>query len=284
MKTSHNWFPECVDIDLTSKCNLQCEFCWGPNHRIKDLLNTEDWKSLLLYLKKNGTKAIVITGGEPLLRKDIIDIVKYAKSLKLRITLSTNGILLKEKIEILNYIDELGIPLDSSTDEKGKKLRIGQNSHTSHFLEIMKLIASKEELYLTIRTVVSQKNIDDILNINKLLLDNHIKFDRWKLYQFAPLSYGELSNSQFEISTNDFIDLISYLKRIHPRINIHYLLNNDLIGRYVFIGSDGDVFCVDNNIKHKIIMNIKRNEIEELKDKITDFVVPHRNHKHSLKL
>lgn len=87
-------FPRSIDINPTAKCNLDCSFCWGPEHTIEDGLSTAQWKGVIDLFSRRGTNAIVFTGGEPLIRPDIDKLVVYAKEQGMRTTLSTNTLLL----------------------------------------------------------------------------------------------------------------------------------------------------------------------------------------------
>ncbi len=85
--------PKTVDFNVIGKCNLDCIWCWGPDHKTKHTLNAKDWIETAIQLKKMGTENIVITGGEPTLRKDLLEMVEGFKKLGMRVTLSTNAML-----------------------------------------------------------------------------------------------------------------------------------------------------------------------------------------------
>jgi MoaA/NifB/PqqE/SkfB family radical SAM enzyme len=93
--------PTHVQLEITKKCNLHCCFCYAECDN-SDGLPQNVIFSLLDDLKKMGTLEINFTGGEPLMRKDIFNILRYAKKLGFSITLNTNATLLSE-----NNIDEL---------------------------------------------------------------------------------------------------------------------------------------------------------------------------------
>ena len=105
---------------ITFRCNLNCTYCTYIQDRFDYRfmeVNTKDAKNILRICRL-GVPAVAFTGGEPLIRKDIVEIVHYAKQLRYRpITLFTNGLLLPEKDEVLNDIDFLQISLDAIRDE-----------------------------------------------------------------------------------------------------------------------------------------------------------------------
>jgi len=86
--------------NCTRACNLRCIHCYtdsrGP--AASDELSTDEARAMLRDLARFGVPALLISGGEPLLRRDVFDLADYARSLGLRCTLSTNGTLITEEI------------------------------------------------------------------------------------------------------------------------------------------------------------------------------------------
>ena len=69
--------------DITYKCPLKCRHCYAkPLRRLGPELTIKEVKKTLDYLKKHNINLITFTGGEPLLRKDIFEILKYSKKRK----------------------------------------------------------------------------------------------------------------------------------------------------------------------------------------------------------
>mgnify|MGYP001123468185 CR=1 FL=1 len=95
--------PLNVHLELTNKCNLRCSMCdiWRLYKERPELidkeLTKEHWFSIIEELKEMGTKAISITGGEPLLRDDLFEIISKAKDLGFLVHLNTNGTINSEK-------------------------------------------------------------------------------------------------------------------------------------------------------------------------------------------
>src|SRR5665648_277448 len=90
---------------LTYNCNLKCKMCPFWKRSNKDL-STEDEKAVLSRIYDSGVCAIAFEGGEPLLRKDLGEILAFARALPLQTSLITNGTLLESKIdEIAQYIN-----------------------------------------------------------------------------------------------------------------------------------------------------------------------------------
>ena len=86
--------------NTTRSCNLRCLHCYTDSEakRYSGELTTEEGKRLLEDLAAFKVPAVLFSGGEPLTRKDLLELVTYAKALGLRCTLSTNGTLITEEV------------------------------------------------------------------------------------------------------------------------------------------------------------------------------------------
>lgn len=86
--------------NITRTCNLRCIHCYTDSYAesYPDELTTEEAKRVIQDLASFGIPALLFSGGEPLVRKDLFELVAYAKSLGIRPTLSTNGVLITEDI------------------------------------------------------------------------------------------------------------------------------------------------------------------------------------------
>ncbi|HKB79282.1 MAG TPA: radical SAM protein, partial [Thermoanaerobaculia bacterium] len=85
--------------NATKTCNLECMHCYA-NAAIKHFpgeLTTEEARTMIEDLARFNVPALLISGGEPLVRPDILDLAEYATSLGVRVTFSTNGTLIDEK-------------------------------------------------------------------------------------------------------------------------------------------------------------------------------------------
>lgn len=86
--------------NITRTCNLKCLHCYNDSERkhYEGELTTSEAKQVIDDLAYFNVPAILFSGGEPLFRKDIFELAQYATSKKIRITLSTNGTLINQKI------------------------------------------------------------------------------------------------------------------------------------------------------------------------------------------
>ncbi|XP_044146711.1 molybdenum cofactor biosynthesis protein 1 [Bufo gargarizans] len=113
-------------ISLTEKCNLRCQYCM-PEEGVKltlksELLTTQEILTLAKLFVQEGVDKIRLTGGEPLIRPDVVDIIAQLRRLKglKTIALTTNGINLARLLPRLKEagVDVLNISLDTLVPSK----------------------------------------------------------------------------------------------------------------------------------------------------------------------
>ena len=113
-------------ISLTERCNLRCQYCMpedGVDLTKKDnLLTTDELLKLAQIFASEGVKKIRLTGGEPMVRKDIVEIVANLKAITgiETVAMTTNGIVLSKKLEDLKRagLDVINVSLDTLIEKK----------------------------------------------------------------------------------------------------------------------------------------------------------------------
>lgn len=104
-------FPLFVILSTNNRCQARCSYCKIPERRQPEM-TTEQILRLIDEMAAMGVQRLGIWGGEPLLRKDIVEIVAHARRRGLYTTLDTNGYLLPRRTELLDYLDHLILSLD----------------------------------------------------------------------------------------------------------------------------------------------------------------------------
>ena len=116
-----------ISWNTTNACNMYCEHCYrDAGCKADEELNTSEAKTLLDQIAKAGFKIMIFSGGEPLLRPDIVELVAHATHVGLRSVFGTNGTLLTEQLaQKLKDAGAMGmgISLDSMNKEKHDKFR-----------------------------------------------------------------------------------------------------------------------------------------------------------------
>lgn len=170
LKDKYNRVHDYLRVSLTDKCNLNCQYC-NPEHSNtpklgrKDILTFDELIRLIdIFTSQLGVKKIRFTGGEPLVRKDVIKFFEMMYPLKVKYGfetgMTTNGTLLEEKLPDLKRfgLDRLNISLDSLKPEKFQFITGKDNFH-SVFRAIQKALGLGFHP-LKINVVV-MKNIND---------------------------------------------------------------------------------------------------------------------------
>lgn len=118
-------------IAVTSRCNLRCSYCLSEEHECRqapehDDMDTGDIALLIRILAGNGVKKIRFTGGEPLLRNDIAELVRSAKQTDgiEKVSLTTNGVLLHKHLDSLlgAGLDALNLSIDTLDRDRYKAI------------------------------------------------------------------------------------------------------------------------------------------------------------------
>jgi cyclic pyranopterin phosphate synthase len=108
-------------ITLTNRCNVNCLYCHHDGMvKSKDEMTADELYTICKVAKKIGVKKIRLTGGEPLLKKDIVEIVQKIASLDFKdISMTTNGILLEKYAQELKDagLDRVNVSLDTLNRE-----------------------------------------------------------------------------------------------------------------------------------------------------------------------
>ncbi len=168
-------------IRTTEKCNAKCFMCNYSGSNTGYSLSVEDMSKLIEDIKKSNFKLIRFTGGEPLLNNNLKDFIKMLKSENFKTSIITNGFLLPKKIDELvsSGLDQLIVSIDGMNSKLNDQLR-GVPGIFNNAIEGIKICKSKyRNLIIRINTVVSDKNIDTLCDMNDFLLS--LGIDEWSL-------------------------------------------------------------------------------------------------------
>ena len=119
-----------IRISITDRCNLRCGYCMPecgvPSVPHDMILSFDEIVRLVKIFCSLGIKNVKITGGEPLVRKGVVDLIKEIKAIDgiKKVSMTTNGILLSEKLEALAKAGLDGVNVSLDTLERHKYLRI----------------------------------------------------------------------------------------------------------------------------------------------------------------
>lgn len=162
--------------NMTRRCNLKCIHCYSSsrNIRYRNELTTDEGKKLISDLAAFGSPVILFSGGEPLMREDLPELVKFAVDRGIRAVISTNGTLLTKKTaEILKKtgISYAGVSLDGM--QKSHDRFRGVEGAFDMTLKGIRTCRD-EGIKVGIRFTINRKNFSDIPALFELIEKENI--------------------------------------------------------------------------------------------------------------
>lgn len=145
--------PVLANYYVTNRCNASCDFCSIWEDTKSPFIELKQVEENLTDLKKMGVKIIDFTGGEPLLHRNIDQLLKMAKSMGFRTSITSNGLLYPKKAEsIRGLVDLLHFSLDSAYEETHDKHRgVKCFQSVMESLKLAKLLGEKPDILFTVR-------------------------------------------------------------------------------------------------------------------------------------
>lgn len=156
-----------VSWNTTNQCNMYCEHCYRDSGACENSeLSTQEGKKLIEEISKAGFKILIFSGGEPLMRPDIFELLEHAVRHKLRPVFGTNGSLIDENMA--HRLKEkgamaMGISMDSLVSEKHNKFRNYKNAWQEAVRGMEN--CKKAGLPFQIHTTVMNWNQEEVLDI-----------------------------------------------------------------------------------------------------------------------
>ncbi|MGA2680770.1 MAG: radical SAM protein [Candidatus Bathyarchaeia archaeon] len=144
---------------VTRKCNYRCAGCNVWKEQDERELATEDIKKGLDILKRLGIAELVISGGDPLLRDDIGEIIDYATKSFIT-TVYDNGSMAAKKIDCLRNVDFVAISIDSLDEAKNDSIKTVPGAW-KRAMETVETLHS-EGINVSVTPTISQKNLHEI--------------------------------------------------------------------------------------------------------------------------
>lgn len=247
---------EYARISVTDRCNLRCKYCMPENGVEKishaDILTYEEIIHVAKIFAQLGIKKIRLTGGEPLLRKNICDLISALKNIAgiEQVTLTTNGVLLKNFAQdlILAGINGINLSLDTPDEKIFEEL-----TRRNDFLKVIKglqILLAENFSNLKINCVpIRGVNDGDILKIVEMAKNNPIKV---RFIELMPIGCaknfsGVPTAEIFNLIEKNFGALIPVEEKNYLCGPAKYFKLQNFIGQIGFIDALEHKFCGDCN-------------------------------------
>lgn len=197
--------PLVVHLELTRSCGLHCKHCYISGGRPrKNELSTIEWKNILDQLRNLEVLSVYFTGGDPLLHKDCIDIVTYARKIGLGCNLLTNGLELEKNINVDDIPKDVFLVL--SFDGK-RGTSILRNIRGERILDIINNLKSKKRVF-AIQGMIFNDNIDEMIQVARWCTESGIDFS---LNDILPIGRAKEKTSLL-LNENQFQKLLKLEK------------------------------------------------------------------------
>lgn len=216
--------PLYVIWDCTRRCNLNCLHCGAVKEKYSWELSTEQIKSYLDQFAAFKVRMFAVTGGEPLMRKDLPEVLHHAWQRGLRTGIATNGFLVDEAaVEWIKtaHVHSVQVSLDGLEATHNQIRGNGQSfSRAVHAIELLKY--TKVPL-LSVATTVTSRNFTEIEELRQFLL--HLGIRVWRLAVVMPI--GRAHQSNIYPQTDQLVWLLKYV-RDHSSRKFHIYLGENL--------------------------------------------------------
>lgn len=218
----------CLFWECTLRCNFNCVHCGSdctskatlPDMPKEHFLKTLD--ELRPHVDPNNTM-IIVTGGEPLVRKDLEECGEAMYNMGYPWGLVTNGWELKEKrlASLLNAgLRSVTISLDGYSHESHEWFR-GKKGSWLRAINAIHRVTSTPGLVYDIVTCVNKKNITELPKLLDLLIS--LEVTHWRLFTVFPKGRAK-GNPLLQLSVDEFVYLMNFIRetRIEGKINVSY--------------------------------------------------------------
>ena len=276
-------------LEVTSRCNARCEHCGSScgDFISKDEIELSYLKDTLKEISEHYDASQIllnVTGGEPFIRKDLFELMEYAVSLGFKWGVTSNGMLIDEKLVKKiedTKMDTISISIDG-LKETHEKFRKVPNSFDK-ILKGIKLLQNVPYIKtIQVTTVANKKNINELEDLYKLLIDIGIK--NWRVVNCDPIGRAK-DNFDILLDREDLKYLYKFIqeKNAEGKMSVSYGCSHYLgaglehtVRNWYFICltglstasilSNGDIFVCPNVPRRKelIMGNIRKDSFVDV--------------------
>ena len=224
------------NLEITKKCNQQCFYCFNDSGftKSKDELSLEEWRNSISEIHNLGYKSVHITGGEPFLHPNIVEILSHSIELGLETTILSNGYKIPRLVEkhptLFAKLKLAQISLDSM-DAEIHNSRRGFKGAFKDALDAINAL-KRVNVPIEVSTTVSDQNILDITDIAKYCNSINASLIIRRLIQS-----GRAQSIEHSLKFNIQLEEIKEKLQSHTNVNIvsdkfNYVADDNEIDRF----------------------------------------------------
>jgi AdoMet-dependent heme synthase len=212
--------PYIVIWEVTQACDLACVHCRAsaqPNRNSFEL-STEEGKRLIDEIAQMRVPVFVLTGGDPIKRPDLFELIEHARKVGVRVSLTPSATPLLT-LKVIHRLKESGlarlaVSLDGSRRETHDAFR-GMSGSFDRTLEAIEW-ANEVGLPVQINTTFSRSNVEDFDNIAALMESKRIAL--WSVFFLVPTGRGKIADL---LSADEFEGVFAKLYKLSQRARFH---------------------------------------------------------------
>ena len=241
-----------IDFHVTAACTQECEYCWGPPRRMA-AVDTGTALAIIDRVRSFGVQRIVFTGGDPLLRRDIVPLIYHAHTVGLEVAVSTTGDrLTREFLDATRgCIALVSLPLDGS--DEARNARTKRPGHFAAIMAALDLLRNCPEIDVKLCTPVTRDGVDDVVNIAALaqaFADTTGNRVFYNVFQVFPRSWEPCNWDGLIVSDEARAGMVQQVEAQGFHIRINFLSTKALDQLYVLILPDGGLYVPSGPMYH----------------------------------
>ena len=214
--------------ELTYRCPLQCPYCSNPVEiaRYNNELATEDWIRVMQQARKMGATQLGFSGGEPLVRKDLEELISEARGLGYYTNLITSGVGMDEaRVKAFKEagLDHIQISFQASNEELNNYL--GGTKSFKHKQEMARVV-KEFEYPMVLNIVLHRKNVDqirDILDMTVELNADYVELASTQYYGWSRVNIDQLLPTREQLARAEIVAK-EYQEKMKGKMKIIYVI------------------------------------------------------------
>lgn len=221
--------PMVVAWDCSRKCNLHCIHCGAAKESYDRELTTRQVKNLIDQLAEMKVRFFGATGGEPLLRKDLLEVMGYASRKNIATGFATNGYFIDR--DVAGKIKEAGISsvqisIDG-TEKVHNRIR-GSGSSFRKAANAVKLLQEQKLEIVSVATTLTHLNFSELGELKELLLALEVEF--WRICVVMPI--GRADKNRMMLKPEQLRSLFEFVASCKDGMNVQIGENLPFLAEY----------------------------------------------------
>jgi GeoRSP system radical SAM/SPASM protein len=247
--------PLIINWAVTNRCNFKCRHCYSRNDPSEELDKQHLFASIEKAVKA-GVFSINFGGGEPLLRKDLLEIAQFAAEKGMKVSMNSNGYFVSSDMamKLKNHgFSKIGISIDSHVPEVHDSFRGVEGAH-QRAVEALSLLkqAGIETSLSSVICRINYKNLVELIEFARRHNVGHVN-----LHNFKCTGLGYTHKDELDLAPEEWRDFYLEAIQLKQQINdVHISLEDPIIASLGH--KDGDSL-VKGSVCGKLSLNIKSN-------------------------